>query len=278
MIEAPEALYLSEQLNHTVRGKLIIDVITKHTPHKFAWFYKHPETYTELLVGKSVGDTCARGGMVEMRAEDTLFLFTDGVNLRYYEPGEKLPEKHQLLIAFSDESCLVASVRMYGGLWCFKEGDFNDPFGIYYDTSREKPQVMSDAFTKEYFMRLIQAESAQKKTAKAFLTTEQSIPGLGNGVLQDILYYTNIHPKSKIRELTDNHKENLYTQIKTTLHEIYRLGGRSVESDLFGQRGRYIPALSKDTAGKECSRCQEVIRKENFLGGSIYYCGGCQPL
>lgn len=45
---------------------------------------------------------------------------------------------------------------------------------------------MSEEFSKEYFMELINAEDAQKKTAKAFLATEQTIPGLGNGVLQDI--------------------------------------------------------------------------------------------
>lgn|GEM_PF-2077218 len=30
---------------------------------------------------------------------------------------------------------------------------------------------------------------------KAFLATEQRIPGLGNGVLQDILWTARIHPK-----------------------------------------------------------------------------------
>ena len=39
MIEAPEARYLSEQLNRTVRGKKITDVFAQYTPHKFAWFY-----------------------------------------------------------------------------------------------------------------------------------------------------------------------------------------------------------------------------------------------
>lgn len=39
-----------------------------------------------------------------------------------------------------------------------------------------------------------------------------------------------------------------------------------------------IQLASKDTAGKACPRCGETIVKENYLGGSIYYCRGCQIL
>ena len=137
---------------------------------------------------------------------------------------------------------------------------------------------MSDAFSKEYFLGLINDESAQKKSAKAFLATEQTVPGLGNGVLQDILYHAHIHPKKKIAALTDKEKENLFYQVKETMNDIYRPGGRNTESDLFGENGKYTACLSKDTAGKACPRCGETIVKENYLGGSIYYCRGCQIL
>ena len=106
----------------------------------------------------------------------------------------------------------------------------------------------------------------------------KTIPGLGNGVLQDILYHTHIHPKKKISGLTDKERENLFYQIKETMKDIYPLGGRSTESDLFGANGKYVACLSKDTAGMACPRCGETIAKENYLGGSIYYCRGCQPL
>lgn len=77
----------------------------------------------------------------------------------------------------------------------------------------------------------------------------KTIPGLGNGVLQDILYHTHIHPKKKISGLTDKERENLFYQIKETMNDIYHLGGRSTESDLFGANGKYVACLSKDTAG-----------------------------
>ncbi len=216
--------------------------------------------------------------MVEITIEDKVLVLTDGVNLRYLTPGTKLPAKHQLLIAFEDESCLIASVRMYGGIMCYSKDAANGVLSEYYRTAKSKPQVMSDAFSKEYFLGLINDESAQKKSAKAFLATEQTVPGLGNGVLQDILYHAHIHPKKKIAALTDKEKENLFYQVKETMNDIYRQGGRNTESDLFGENGKYTACLSKDTAGKACPRCGETIVKENYLGGSIYYCRGCQIL
>lgn len=276
MIEAPEACLLCEQLNQTIKGKRVTNVFIQFSPHKFAWFSGSQEEYIEWLSDKAVVHAQPQGGMVEITIGGHNLVLTDGVNLRYYAPGEKLPHKHQLLIGFEDESCLIVSVRMYGGIMCFPKDKFEGKLSDYYKVACTKTQVMSDAFNKEYFLGLIHDESAQKKSAKAFLATEQMIPGLGNGVLQDILYHARIHPKKKIEKLTEEQKENLFYQVKETLNDIYQQGGRSTESDLFGKNGGYVACLSKDTAGKACPRCSETIVKENYLGGSIYYCRGCQ--
>ena len=215
MIEAPEALILAMQLNETVRGKTINYVIAAQTPHKFTWYHDSPESYPDKLTGKIVENCTAFGGMVEINiSSDTTLLFCDGANLRYYSPGEKLPSKHQLLIGFSDESCLVVSVRMYGGLFCFTGNKLEGNFSNYYLAARTKPQVMSETFDLSYFLKLINEDRAQNKTAKAFLATEQTIPGLGNGVLQDILYIARIHPKTKIKELGEDQKKYLFFSLK----------------------------------------------------------------
>jgi formamidopyrimidine-DNA glycosylase len=62
-----------------------------------------------------------------------------------------------------------------------------------YRLSRKRPSPLSDAFDRSCFDRLVQ-ESSGKLSAKAFLATEQRIPGLGSGVLQDILYPAALHP------------------------------------------------------------------------------------
>ncbi len=275
MLELPEAITVAAQINETIKGKIIRNVMAAHTSHKFAWFYGDPQQYKELLVGKTIGKARGYGGFIEIQAGTAIILIGDGVGLKYHEGHEKRPAKHQLLIEFEDGSALSATVQMYGGLWCFPEGEMENP---YYQVAKEKPSPLSEEFDKAYFDGLIAAEEVQKLSAKAFLATEQRIPGLGNGVLQEILYNAQIHPKKKVNALSVNERDRLFQTIKATLEAITKLGGRDTERDLFGRPGGYITRASKNTAGKSCPRCGRPISKETYLGGSIYFCEACQPI
>ncbi|HWP96495.1 MAG TPA: endonuclease VIII [Syntrophomonadaceae bacterium] len=273
MLELPEAFTLANQINDSLNGKRITRVVAAHTPHKFAWFYGDPQRYPDLLVGKRVERAEGYGGFVEIKAELAIILVGDGVGLRFHDKNEKPPQKHQLFIAFEDSSSLTATVQMYGGLWCFTEGELDNP---YYTVAREKPSPLSAGFDRDYFKTMISSAEVQKLSVKAFLATGQRIPGLGNGVLQDILYHARIHPRRKIIAVAESDREALYRSIKGTLAEMTDRGGRDTEKDLFGHPGGYKTKMSKNTVGRICSLCGGTIQKEIYLGGSVYYCNGCQ--
>jgi formamidopyrimidine-DNA glycosylase len=213
--------------------------------------------------------------MVRIAAGDAFILFCDGISLKYLAANEKRPQKHQLLIDFEDGTALCASVQMYGGLWCFEEGKFDNP---YYKTAAEKPSPLSEEFNLGYFMDVLNGPDAGSLSAKALLATGQRIPGLGNGVLQDILFEAGVHPKKKLMNFTDEDRESLYEAIRTVLRHMAEQGGRDTEKDLFGDPGGYTTKLSKNTAGKPCPVCGNIIKKEAYLGGSIYICEMCQKL
>ena len=272
MLELPEAAVIAQQINATVAGKRILNVTAAHSPHKFAWYYGDPQNYHALLAGKTIGSAAGYGGMVEIRVEDAVLVLGDGVSPRFHNENERRPQKHQLMVEFEDFSALSASVQMYGGLWCFKEGEFDNK---YYQIAKEKRSPLAKEFDRDYFDSLFD-ENAGKLSAKAFLATEQRIPGLGNGVLQDILFNAKIHPKEKIHALGETEKENLFHSVKSTLAEMTFQGGRDTERDLFGCFGGYKTRLSKHTVDKPCEICGTTIKKEAYLGGSIYYCSGCQ--
>ena len=275
MIEIPEANVLSMQLNETVTGKRINNVTTLQSPHKFAWFNKDPQNYKSMLIGKAVTKAEAVAGYVEITIEDVVLLFGDGVNLKYHGIEEKRPQKHQLLVEFDDFTAISASVQMYGGLWCFNIGEFDNS---YYLHAKESISPISEEFNREYFNAILAAPKAEKISAKALLATEQRIPGLGNGTLQDILFNAKIHPKKKVSSFTENDKENIFNSIKSILKEMTQQGGRDTEKDLFGNPGGYITKLSKNTADKPCKVCSTPIIKEAYMGGSIYYCPKCQKI
>lgn len=272
MLEIPESYTIAKQLNETITGKRISYVKANQSPHSFAWYFGNPEEYDELLSGKIIGATYQRGGMVEIEASDCRILVGDGASLKYYDNLEKAPKKHQLYIEFEDETALEATIQMYGGLWAYKEGK-ND--NMYYHIAKEKPSPLTEEFNLDYFMSL-RSEKSDKLSAKAFLATEQRIPGLGNGVLQDILYVAGIHPKRKMNTISSQEYEIIYKTIKEGLKEMADKGGRDTEKDLFGNSGSYITYLSKKTAFTPCPKCGYELHKGNYMGGTIYFCEQCQ--
>lgn len=275
MLELPEALTIADQINAAVAGRRIANVTAAHTPHKFAWYHGDPQNYPGLLVGETIDKAFGYGGMVELHAGNAVLLFGDGAAPRFREESEGRPQKHQLLIEFEDLCSLSASIQMYGGIWCFRQGEYDN---VYYRVAKEKPSPLSEKFDWNYFDRLISAPGAEKLSAKAFLATEQRIPGLGNGVLQDILYNSGIHPKRKIAALSGDDREALFRSVKSTLAEMTFQGGRDTEKDLFGRPGGYKTKAGKNTSGLACPVCGSIIKKENYLGGSIYFCEGCQAV
>jgi formamidopyrimidine-DNA glycosylase len=275
MIELPEALNIAGQVNDTARGKRVASVIVAQTPHKLAWYYGEPPEYSALLLGKAIEKANAYGGMVEIKAGDANILLGEGAGIRFHRRNESRPTKHQLLVEFDDRSAISVSIQMYGGIGVFLEGELDNP---YYRLAKEKPSPFSSAFDKVYFDRLISGQAVQKLSLKALLATEQRIPGLGNGILQDILFNAKMHPKKKTNTLARTEREALFDSIKNTISAMAAQRGRDTELDLFGHPGGYQTILCKNTANKPCPICGTGIKKEAYMGGSIYYCEKCQRL
>jgi formamidopyrimidine-DNA glycosylase len=274
VIELPETYVLAEQVNKTLVGKTVKSVVANAHPHGFAWFSGDPALYDQKLAGKTVTGSAAYGGRPEIWADEMRISFCDGVRTRYLEPGEKRPDKHQMLIEFDDGSAIFCSVQMYGGMFVFEHGSADD---YYYKVAKEKPSPYTDSFDGAYFDSLRQGLK-QKASVKAFLATEQRIPGFGNGVLHDVLWNARIHPKRKLDTLTEDDINVLYESVKATLTKMRDGGGRDTERDLYGNPGGYHTILSSKTLQFPCRECGGALKREAYMGGNIYFCPECQKL
>ena len=272
MLEIPEAAVLAEQCRKILTGKIIQRAKAAHSPHGFAFYSGDPALYGAMLEGKTFRGAVAQGGKVALLAENLELSISDGVNLRYLFPGEKHPEKHQLLVECTDGSALYATIQIAGGISCMPEG-IDDNF--YAAVAREKPSPLTDAFDESYFAAMLE-KATPSLSAKAFLATGQRIPGLGNGCLQDILWRAKIHPKRKIATLDKAETETLFTTVKTVLTEMMEKGGRDTEKDLFAKPGGYVTVMSKKNQEMLCPFCGGGIRRMAYLGGNVYVCEHCQ--
>jgi formamidopyrimidine-DNA glycosylase len=273
MIELPEAVVLAKQINQTLPGREIKRAIANQAPHKFAWYTGDPSKYNDRLAGKVIRSADAVGNHVEIKMDDMLLVISTPI--RYHVPGERPPGKHQLLLELDDLTNVTCTVQMWGVLFCFRaheQGGLPD-----YQIAKEKPSPLSAVFDRPYFDSLMTRDT-RELSAKAFLATEQRIPGLGNGVLQDILWTARIHPKQKLAHLSRKDISQMYRAVKSVLKKMTDCGGRDTERDLFGRPGGYQTILSKHTVGTPCPACGTMIRREAYLGGSIYVCDGCQKI
>lgn len=275
MIELPEAIVLSKEINEALSGKQIKSVVAGHSPHKFAFFHPERDNFRDLLLNTTILKAYNQGGFIRIElSDDKNLLFFEGIRIKYIQEGELIPKKHQLLIEFNDSSSLVCTIQMYGFFAAFLQEDYDYK---YFVVAKEKTSPVSQDFDENYFESLI-AACPEKASLKAFLATEQRIPGLGNGVLQDILFNAKLHPKRKLASLNETEKEKLFVSVKTTLQKMINEGGRDTEQDIFGYPGSYKTILSKNSVGKPCHVCDNIIQKQSYMGGSIYFCPVCQKL
>lgn len=271
MMELPESYTLSKQVNEHLRGKCIKEICVLQSPHKFAFFKGNVEDYPALLEGQTIEVARQVGGMLEIDTGDTMIVFADGLTPRFYENPKKFPKKHQFALFFDDDTALIGTIRMYGIIHVFPKGKDDDG---YYLSSAQKPSPLTEEFTYDYFRSLY--PEGKKLSAKAFLATEQRIPGLGNGVLQDILWDAGIDPRFSMQTATEEEFERLYESVVRMLKKMCDDGGRDVENDLFGNPGGYISQLSKKSFDEPCMKCGTLIQRAAYMGGTVYYCEKCQ--
>ena len=272
MLELPESYTIATQVNEHLKGKIISYVELLHTPHKFAWVTCENGSVEEQLEGQTIEGARFQGGILEIDTEESMLLLSDGAFPKYYEEKKKFPKTHQLALYFDDDTALFVSVQMYGIIMVYPKGDCNHG---YYVSSSTKPNPLTGEFTYEYFKSLYPA-GGKKLSAKAFLATEQRIPGLGNGVLQDILWDAGIDPRYDMTFAAEEDFQALYDSIRKILRKMCDAGGRNTEKTLFGEKGGYVCQLSKNSLHQPCMRCGYEIHKAAYMGGTVYFCEHCQ--
>jgi len=275
VFELPECVTLARQMERVLRGKTIERGQLGNTPHKFVWYNRGPAEFERLTKGKTVGAVAARGRWIFVPLEPgyVLVLGECGGRVLYHQPGAGLPARYHLLLEFEDKSALSATTQMWGAMELFEQGRERERKYI----KGMRPTPVDKEFTFRYFSGLVdELLAGEKRTVKGLLTQEQSIPGLGNSVAQDIMFRAGLDPHRSIAGLSPAQRQALYDAIVKTVREVAARGGRSDELDLFGKPGGYERVMSAKTVGKPCPRCGAKIQKSAFLGGTCYFCPKCQ--
>ena len=275
MFEIAEFITLARQINTCLVGKIVQAASLGNSPHKFVWYNQSPAEFSRLVVGKRVGTSYARGKWLFIPLEPgyTLLFGECGGRLLYHAPGEALPAKYHLHLAFEDGSQLSAMTQMWGAMELYPTGQ--EQQRQYIQGMRITP--VEAGFTPDYFASLIaELISGPKRSVKSLLTQDQLLPGIGNGMAQDILFKAGLHPRHPLELLDVPQQDALYAAILDVVQQAIDLGGRSEEVDLFNRPGGYQRIMDSRAVGKPCPRCGHMVEKMQYLGGACYFCPACQ--
>lgn len=144
---------------------------------------------------------------------------------------------------------------------------------LYYKKALDAIHPLDDRFTYDHFIQVTGLDGT-KGSVKSALSTEQHIPGLGYGTLQDILFYAKLSPKRKVSTLKDEDRHLLYDAVRFKIDEMITFGGRDLQTNMFGEKGGYEVLMKNER--ELCPICHTILQKEAFLGGKVIYCPNCQ--
>lgn len=275
MLEYPEIVTIAAQIRESVGGRPIA-VVSIAEPHpRFMFLNQNLGDYEDRLVGRRIVDAIGRGKWIHAMLDsgDILLLGEMFGQVRYVEPDEMSPSKVHAAVVFEDGGRLVVTIQAWGGFQVLTP----EELAAHPDAGTSGVLPLEDAFTPERFTEILDGSGNwSRKPIKAFLVHEGNVAGIGNGMLQDILFRAKLSPKRKIPDLDASERRRLRTAIVETMSEAVRLGGRDTERDLFGEPGGYVPLLDRRTNGTPCPECGTPIEKVQYLGGSCYVCPSCQ--
>jgi len=138
------------------------------------------------------------------------------------------------------------------------------------------PEPLEPKFNFSRLKKVLKNKKGQIKTA---LLDQSVIAGIGNIYADEILWESQIHPRTKIDQLTTGQNKKLFFSIKKVLRRAVRYRGTSVADyrDLSGKKGKYqqIRKVYQRT-GEPCPRCKTLIKKIKINNRGTNYCPYCQ--
>ncbi|NDC80548.1 MAG: Fpg/Nei family DNA glycosylase [Verrucomicrobia bacterium] len=158
---------------------------------------------------------------------------------------------------------------------------YQDPrlFGrIRFQTSREPPEwwnrippaILSPGFNLPQMASFCQRRG--RTPLKALLLRQDSFPGIGNWMADEILWQARLHPKRKAGKLGCGEIQRLHFCIKkisrVAMQTIGRDGSDPPASWLFLYRWR---------SGGRCPRCKKTLARGSVGGRTSCWCPQCQP-
>lgn len=257
MPELPEIANFKSFLTETVLDKEIVEVEFPDTKLLQA----STIDFKKALLNNKFTDTGQLGKYLFLKTKDKRSLgFHFGMTgkFEYYQHNDT-PKHTHLLITFKDSSHLAfVCVRKLGKIYLT---DGLEKFREEHDLGKHALDL-----SKKEFLKIFQEKKGGIKSA---LTDQHLISGIGNVYADEILFQSEIHPKTKVEKLSGKEREKLFEEMSEVLNTAIKKEGERSEFPK-----DYLSRSRKE--GADCPKCSGKIEMIKVSGRSTYFCPECQ--
>lgn len=184
-------------------------------------------------------------------------------------PAEFVPEKHDHLVLFQRDRALVfRDPRMFGRV-LFWNGKGEPQW--WRDLP---PQILSREFTLDFLRERL----ARHRTLplKAALLQQETFPGVGNWMADEILWQAKLHPRTQAGALDAARAKLLWQTTRSVTKRAIETVAKESASAEFGDPPRNFLFHVRWKRGGNCPRCGSALQHGTIGGRTTAWCPNCQ--
>ena len=194
----------------------------------------------------------------------------------YYNINENKDKKYDRVIfnLSKNQKLIYNDVRKFGFIKFIRNKDLDQNLHL----KHLGPEPLENKFNFSYFKQYI---NNKNRTIKDILMDQKFISGLGNIYVNEILFFSGIRPKKKVKNLSGSEIRKIIKFTRIILSKAIALGGSSIknfssENGKLGLFQQYFCVYGKK--GEKCSKksCGSNIIKIVISNRSTFYCDNCQ--
>ena len=263
MPELPDVEIFKRYIDSTALHKRITDVIVEDD---YVLKYISIDSLKNSLRGQEFDSTFRHGKYLFFKLSSChTFLMHFGMTgfPKYFKNEEEKPDHVRLFISFGNNYSLAYDCqRKLGEIRLIEDAE------TFIDDLEMGPDALDEDLDLKSFLKLFEGRRGMIKPA---LMNQEIIAGIGNVYSDEILFQSGIHPKSKVKNLSEDDRKKIYDQ----MHEVLNTAiDCRVDRTLFPDH--YI--LSDRSEGADCPKegCGGTLQSIKVSGRNAIYCPSCQ--
>jgi formamidopyrimidine-DNA glycosylase len=252
-VEGFRATLAEHAVDHRIRDVEVVDPGVLHGTG--------PEALDDALTGRTFRQADRHGKWLLARTDGPTLMLHFGMTgeLRWSRPGEPRHRYDRVVLAVDGGELRYRDMRKLQGVWLA-----SDQATVDHALAGLGPDALAvsrDAFEE--------ALSGHRGAVKPALTDQSVIAGLGNLLVDEILWRARIHPSEKLRDLTPERVGRLHDRMREVLRS-------SVRAGRVPTRPTWLTGVRDDRDGS-CPRCGTPLSHGKVGGRSTVWCPHCQP-